>query len=154
MLRSRLKAYLSDGSWTAAVIRKPVWTQGNFSRSPVLNPNTTVWSILQIIRRKNSNSVVADWMDAVANRRLTASEIARLRRELAGRPAELRRFEQEQALNSLLDARFATPAVSSNFAARWLNESPRKIGKLGLPRFVVPGGPLSGEGIRHGRWRP
>lgn len=66
---------------------------------------------------EDSNSVV-DWMDAVANRRLTVSEIARLRRELAARPAELRRFEQEQALNSLLDARFATPAVSSNFAAQ------------------------------------
>lgn len=66
---------------------------------------------------EDSKSVV-DWMDAVANGRLTAMEIARLRRELAARPAELRRFEQELALNSLLDARFAMPEVRSNFAAQ------------------------------------
>lgn len=42
VLRSRLKAYLLDGSWTASVIPRTGIDPGNFPRSPVLNPNTTV----------------------------------------------------------------------------------------------------------------
>jgi len=65
-----------------------------------------------------------DWLDEVAQRRLTAAEAARwrreLRRELVKRPAEARRLEEELALNGLLDS-MPRPSASSNFTARILS---------------------------------
>ncbi len=59
----------------------------------------------------------SDWLEALAVARPAPEEVARRRRELAGRPAELRRLEQELALNALLDARPGAPRAASNFAA-------------------------------------
>jgi len=62
-----------------------------------------------------------DWLDEVAQRRLTASEASQWRRELSERPAEARRLEEELALNGLLDS-LPRPTASSNFTARVLSE--------------------------------
>lgn len=59
-----------------------------------------------------------DWLDALSAGRPTPETVAALRRRLAGRPSELRRMEQELALNALLDARPNAPVARSNFAAR------------------------------------
>lgn len=61
-----------------------------------------------------------DWMDTVALGRPSSSEVAARRRELAGRPAELRRLEQELALNAILDSRPGAPKAATNFAAQVL----------------------------------
>lgn len=69
-----------------------------------------------------------DWLDEITRSRLPVAEADRWRRELAERPAEARRFEEELALNELLDAA-PRPRVSSNFTARVmadLGESPRQ----------------------------
>lgn len=58
-----------------------------------------------------------DWLEDVAVRRLTATEIAARRRELVGRTAETRRLEQELALNAMLDFRPGAPKAATNFAA-------------------------------------
>ena len=62
-----------------------------------------------------------DWLEEVAQRRLTAAEAARWRREFVERPAEARRREEELALNGLLDS-LPRPSASSNFTARILSE--------------------------------
>lgn len=62
-----------------------------------------------------------DWIDYVEGRRLTAEEQATLRRELAGRPRELARLDEELALNGLLDSR-PVPRAASNFTARVMAE--------------------------------
>lgn len=59
----------------------------------------------------------ADWLEVMAMARPTPVEIARRRRELAGRPKELQRLDQELALNALLDARPRAPRAATNFAA-------------------------------------
>ncbi len=69
-----------------------------------------------------------DWLDEVAQRRLTADEAAQWRRQLSERPSEARRLEEELALNYLLDSQ-PRPKVSSNFTARVLSnlqESPEQ----------------------------
>lgn len=62
-----------------------------------------------------------DWLDEVAQRRLTADEAAQWRRQLSERPLEARRLEEELALNHLLDSQ-PRPRVSSNFTARVLSD--------------------------------
>lgn len=62
-----------------------------------------------------------DWLDEVAQRRLTADEAAQWRRQLSERPSEARRLEEELALNHLLDSQ-PRPRVSSNFTARVLSD--------------------------------
>ncbi len=59
-----------------------------------------------------------DWLEEVALRRLTEAEISLRRRELGGRPAELRQFEAELALNRILESRVITAQPSTNFTAR------------------------------------
>lgn len=58
-----------------------------------------------------------DWLDAVQSRRLTPEALERLRRQLATRPRELSRLDDELALNRMLDAP-PIPPVSSNFLSR------------------------------------
>ena len=58
-----------------------------------------------------------DWLDAVQARRLSPEQAQQLRRELARRPAECRRLDDELSLNALLDA-LPTAPVSSNFLAQ------------------------------------
>ncbi len=58
-----------------------------------------------------------DWLEEVAVRRLTATEIAARRRELVGWPTETRRLEEELALNAMLDFRPGAPNAATNFAA-------------------------------------
>jgi hypothetical protein len=76
-------------------------------------------------RARMDSPLNQDWLEEVAQRRLTAAEAARwrreLRRELVKRPAEARRLEEELALNSLLDS-LPRPLASSNFTARILSE--------------------------------
>jgi len=75
-----------------------------------------------------------DWLEEIARRRWSASEADRGRRALAERPAEARRFEEEMALNRLLDAVPPTRA-SSNFTAgvlAHLGRSPRQDSGLAL----------------------
>ena len=62
-----------------------------------------------------------DWLDDVEGRRLTAEERSALRRELAGRPRELARLDEELALNGLLDSR-PVPRAAGNFTARVIAE--------------------------------
>ena len=62
-----------------------------------------------------------DWLDEVAQRRLTADEAAQWRWQLSERPSEARRLEEELALNHLLDSQ-PRPRVSSNFTARVLSD--------------------------------
>lgn len=62
-----------------------------------------------------------DWLNEVEGRRLTAEERATLRRELAGRPRELARLDEELALNELLDSQ-PVPRAASNFTARVMAE--------------------------------
>jgi anti-sigma factor RsiW len=80
-----------------------------------------------------------DWLDEVAQRRLTAEEAAQWRRLLSERPSEARRLEEELALNQLLDSR-SRPVVSSNFTARVLSgiqESPEQ--ESGISRWWAQG---------------
>jgi anti-sigma factor RsiW len=65
-----------------------------------------------------------DWLEAVQSRRLPPEELARLRRELATRPREAARLDDELALNVVLDGLPVAP-VPSNFAARVLEEVER-----------------------------
>lgn len=58
-----------------------------------------------------------DWLDAVQTRQVTPDAAERLRRQLASNPRELRRLEEELALNRALDA-LPVPPVSSNFLSR------------------------------------
>src|SRR5688572_9135582 len=60
-----------------------------------------------------------DWLDEVERRRLPADEVERLRRELAARPREAARLEEELRLNALLDGG-PRPEPSSNFTSRVL----------------------------------
>lgn len=60
-----------------------------------------------------------DWLDEVERRRLPADEVERLRHELAARPRETARLEEELRLNALLDGG-PRPAPSSNFTSRVL----------------------------------
>ena len=74
-----------------------------------------------------------DWLDEAARRRVGPEEAARWRRELASRPAEVRRLDEELALNEALD-RSPAPRPSSNFTARVLDEigrDPRRESFLG-----------------------
>jgi len=63
-----------------------------------------------------------DWMDAVVMGQPSDAEILALQRKLRTRPSELRRFETELGLNSILDARPKAPLAGSNFAARVLEK--------------------------------
>ncbi len=58
-----------------------------------------------------------DWLDEVERRKLSAAEAEALRRELAQRPREQARLEEELALNRLLDE-LPKSAASTNFACR------------------------------------
>jgi hypothetical protein len=60
----------------------------------------------------------ADWLEEIALRRWSEAEMAAQRRLLGGKPAELRRFEEEAALNEVLDARPGAPVAASNFSTR------------------------------------
>ena len=87
-----------------------------------------------------------DWLDEVAQRRLTAEEAAQWRRQLSNRPSEARRLEEELALNHLLDSR-PRPKVSSNFTARVLSgiqESPEQ--ESGISRWWAQGISRVGSG--------
>jgi hypothetical protein len=89
-----------------------------------------------------------DWLDEVAQRRLTAEEAAQWRRQLSNRPSEARRLEEELALNHLLDSR-PRPKVSSNFTARVLSgiqESPEQ--ESGISRWWAQGISRVGSGAR------
>lgn len=87
-----------------------------------------------------------DWLDEVARRRISPEEAARLRRELATRPAELRRLEAELVLNAAMEGAPA-PKASSNFTHRvWeeIDRDPKRESFFGrlfanfkLPRFSV-----------------
>ena len=73
-----------------------------------------------------------DWLDEVAQRRLSADEAAQWRRQLSERPLEARRLEEELALNHLLDSQ-PKPRVSTNFTARVLSdiqESPQQESRI------------------------
>ena len=73
-----------------------------------------------------------DWLDEIARRRWSAAEADRWRRALSERPTEARRFEEEMALNQLLDAVPPTRA-SSNFTARVLADigrSPKQDSRI------------------------
>lgn len=59
-----------------------------------------------------------DWLDEVAQRRLTADEAARWRHQLSERPSEARRLEEELALNHLW-----IPSPGREFLATLLLES-------------------------------
>ena len=74
-----------------------------------------------------------DWLDDVERRRLTAEERATLRRELAGRPRELARLDEELALNGLLDSR-PVPRAASNFTVRVLAEIAAETARAERPR--------------------
>lgn len=74
-----------------------------------------------------------DWLDDVEGRRLTAEERSALRRELAGRPRELARLDEELALNGLLDARPVSRAAS-NFTARVMSEIAADTARAGRSR--------------------
>ncbi|MFO1458017.1 MAG: hypothetical protein U1G08_01310 [Verrucomicrobiota bacterium] len=58
-----------------------------------------------------------DWLDNVQGRRLSPEAAERLRRELASRPRERQRLEEELALNRVLDS-LPCPEVSTNFLAQ------------------------------------
>ncbi|MBL9174099.1 MAG: hypothetical protein JNL10_11235 [Verrucomicrobiales bacterium] len=77
-----------------------------------------------------------DWLDEVQGRRLPPEATGRLRRELASRPRERQRLEEELALNRALDS-LPCPDVSSNFLAQVeaqivRSEAGRKRGRSGL----------------------
>ncbi len=58
-----------------------------------------------------------DWLDQVQSGRPTGEQAAALRRQLAGRPREAARLEEELALNAALELR-PPPRASSNFSSR------------------------------------
>lgn len=58
-----------------------------------------------------------DWLEAIQARRLSPEAVERLRRELARRPRERSRLEEELALNQALDSLPPVP-VASNFLAQ------------------------------------
>lgn len=72
----------------------------------------------------------SDWIEALAVARPSPVEVTHRRQELAGRPKELQRLEQELALNALLDARPGAPRAASNFAAQ-VNERIAMEDRLG-----------------------
>ena len=59
----------------------------------------------------------ADWLEAVAGRRLPPAAAAALRQRLATRPRELARLAEELALNAALEAG-PVPPPATNFAAQ------------------------------------
>ncbi len=88
-----------------------------------------------------------DWLDEVERRVLSAEELSTLRRQLASRPREATRLEEELALNRLLDGGFR-PRASSNFTQRVLADlavrepASRRSqfggwARLRFPRFVL-----------------
>lgn len=89
-----------------------------------------------------------DWLDEVARRRLTAEEAARWRRQLSERPAEVRRLDEELALNRILES-LPRPSASSNFTALVLSgiqESPHQ--ESGISRWWIQGFSRAGGGAR------
>lgn len=58
-----------------------------------------------------------DWLDDIQGRRLPPEAVEQLRKELASRPRERQRLEEELALNRALDS-LPCPEVSSNFLAQ------------------------------------
>lgn len=67
----------------------------------------------------------SDWLDEVERRTLSERELELLRAELQKRPAELRRLQEEQALNRALSS-MRQPEVASNFTALVMAEIDRE----------------------------
>ncbi|HTI71204.1 MAG TPA: hypothetical protein VMF06_14640 [Candidatus Limnocylindria bacterium] len=65
-----------------------------------------------------------DWLEEVERRQLSTKELESLRSQLRHRPAELRRLEEEMALNKALASQ-RSPVVASNFTALVMAEIDR-----------------------------
>jgi hypothetical protein len=77
----------------------------------------------------------SDWLEEVERRRLSDDEVEELRRGLAKRPAELRRLEEELALNAAL-GEMRRPDVATNFTSLVMAEieaEPRSVWRRWLP---------------------
>jgi hypothetical protein len=99
-----------------------------------------------------------DWLEEAARRRVSPQEASRWRSELASRPRELRRLEEELALNALLDGT-PRPGVSSRFTAEILESIDRDSApksafhrwvsqlaafRVSIPQFSLPRLALAG----------